>query len=102
MTGFADVLGRACRGLLKLLLVAAAAVFVFSLLLATVVVVLLVSLGALITGRTPAPVVMFRRLREQSQRYRQGVWPGRTTGAPGDVVEVEATEVPDSPAERLR
>jgi hypothetical protein len=59
-------------------------------------VVVLVSLWSLITGRKPAPVVMFTRMREQSQRYTQGVWPGTARGEPpGEVVDVQATEVPD-------
>ena len=106
MTGFTDFLGRVLRGILKLVLVAATTVFVLSFLLAALFVVLLVSLWSLVTGRKPAPVVMFSRMREQSQRYTQGVWPGRS--APGssrataDVVDVEATEVHEAPLERLR
>lgn len=104
MNGFTDFLGRVLRGLLRLALVAAATVFVLSFLLAALFVVLLVSLWSLITGRKPAPVVMFSRMREQSQRYTQGVWPGRTGAArtAAEVVDVEATEVPDAPLERLR
>ena len=106
MNGITDFLARLLRGVLKLLLVAAALVFVFSFLLAALFIVLVVSLWSLITGRKPAPVVMFSRMREQSQRYTQGVWPGRS--APGgsraaaDVVDVEATEVREAPLERLR
>lgn len=98
MNGFSDFLGRVLRGLLKLALVLAAMVFVVSFLLAALVVVVAVSLWSLITGRKPAPVVMFSRMREQSQRYTRGVWPGRPGQPAGDVVDVEVTEVPDSPA----
>lgn len=104
MTGFTDFLARVLRGLLKLVLVLAATVFVVSFLLAALLVVLLVSLWSLITGRKPAPVVLFSRMREQSQRYTQGVWPGRGSPPAGDVVDVEVTEVRDVPptVERLR
>ena len=110
MNPILDVLSRALRAVLKLvlvlaatvfvvsfllaaLLVAASLVFVFSFLLAALFIVLGVSLWSLITGRKPAPVVMFSRMREQSQRYTQGVWPGRGGQPPGDVVDVEVTEV---------
>ena len=77
-----------------LLLVIAASVFVVSFLLAALVAVVLVSLWSLVTGRKPAPVVMFSRMREQSQRYTQSVWPGAARGEPpADVVDVQATEV---------
>ncbi|MCY1369384.1 hypothetical protein D9M69_564210 [compost metagenome] len=98
MNGFADFLTRVLRGVLKLALVLAAGVFVLSFLLAAIVVVLGVSLWSLLTGRKPAPVVMFSRMRQNSQRYAQGVWPGRGERATGDdVVDVQATEVPDAP-----
>lgn len=102
MNGITDFFARLLRGVFKLLLVVAALVFVFSFLLAALFIVLVVSLWSLITGRKPAPVVMFSRMREQSQRYTQGVWPGRTARPTGDVVDVDATEVPEAPAERLR
>ena len=93
MNEISDFLGRVFAGLLKLVLVIAASVFVVSFLLAALVVV---SLWSLITGRKPAPVVMFTRMREQSQRYTQGVWPGQARQEPaGDVVDIQATEVAD-------
>jgi len=102
MNGITDFCARLLRGVFKLLLVVAALVFVVSFLLAAVFIVLVVSLWSLVTGRKPAPVVMFSRMREQSQRYTQGVWPGRSARPTGDVVDVDATEVPEAPAERLR
>lgn len=101
MNGLFDFFARLVRGVLKLVLGVAALVFVLSLLLATLVVVLGVSLWALITGRKPTPFVVYNRFRQTSQRYTQGVWPGRGPGtAPpmGDVVDVQAHEVPDAPA----
>lgn len=98
MQTLTDLLGRLIAGAIKLVLVLAATVFVVSFLLAALVVVVLVSLWSLITGRKPAPVVMFTRMREQSQRYTQGVWPGAARGEPpGEVVDVQATELKDRP-----
>jgi hypothetical protein len=105
MTGFTDFLARVLRGVFKLALVLVAGVFVLSFLLAALVVVLLVSLWSLVTGRKPAPVVMFSRMRAQSQRYTQGVWPGGDKAPAGDVVDVEVTEVREAsrtePLQRL-
>jgi hypothetical protein len=105
MNPVSDLLSRIFRGALKLVLVLAAMVFVLSFLLAALVAVLAMSLWSLVTGRKPAPVVMFSRMREQSRQYTQGMWPGRTP--PGDVVDVDATEVgerpgAESPLQRLR
>jgi len=97
MNAFTDLLGRLLAGAIKLLLVLAAFVFVVSFLLAALVAVVLVSLWSLVTGRKPAPVVMFNRMREQSQRYTKGVWPGAARGEPpADVVDVQAHEVSNS------
>ena len=97
MNELSGFLNRLLGGLIKLVLVIAASVFVVSFLLAALVVVLVVSLWSLITGRKPAPMVMFGRMREQSQRYSQGmqgVWPNQGRQQPmGDVVDVQATEV---------
>jgi len=99
MNVFTDFLGRVLRGVFKLALVLAAVVFVFSFLAAALVIVLVASLLSLLTGRKPAPVVMFSRMRANSQRYTQGVWPGRPGQQPaGEVVDVEVTEVVDNPA----
>jgi hypothetical protein len=105
MNPVSDLLSRIFRGALKLVLVLAAMVFVLSFLLAALVAVLGMSVWSLVTGRKPAPVVMFSRMREQSRQYTQGMWPGRTP--PGDVVDVDATEVgerpgAESPLQRLR
>jgi len=96
MNEIIDFFGRLFRGVLKLALGLAALVFLLGLLLATLVVVLGVTLWALITGRKPAPAVVFTRFRQTSQRYTQGVWPSGGAGRPmGDVVDVQATEVPE-------
>lgn len=108
MNPVSDLLSRIFRGALKLVLVLAAMVFVLSFLLAALVAVLVMSAWSLITGRKPAPVVMFSRMREQSRQYTQGMWPGRApVGDVVDVVDVDATEVgerpgAESPLQRLR
>ncbi len=98
MNGLFDFFGRVLRGVLRLALALAALVFVLSLLLASLVVVVGVSLWALVTGRKPAPAVVFSRFRQTSQRYTQGVWPAGARRPTGEVVDVEATEVPEAPA----
>lgn len=99
MNEFIDFFGRVLRGLFKLALGLAGLVFLLSLLAATLVVVLGVSIWSLLTGRKPAPAVLFTRFRQSSQRYSQGAWPGAMGRKPmGDVVDVQATEVPDAPA----
>lgn len=95
MNVFTDVLNRLVSGLLKLVLLLAALVFVASFMVAALVAVVGVSLWSLVTGRKPAPVVLFGRMREQSKRYTQGVWPTRSAQPAGDVVEAEIREVKD-------
>ncbi len=89
------------RFVFKLVLGVFAAIFAVSLLLAALFVVALSLLKALITGRKPAPAVVFGKF----QRYSpQGMWPGaRTTvdtAARSEVVDVEAREVQE-PARQL-
>jgi hypothetical protein len=103
MNSFTDLLSRALRGVLSLVLGLALAVLALSLLLAALVVVLGMTLWALVTGRKPTPVMVFQRFRQASQRYAGGVWPGGfppagATGRDLDVVDVQAHEVPDGPA----
>lgn len=97
MNSFSDMLSALLRVLLRAVLFLAGLVFVLSFLAAAIVVVLGVSLWSLVTGRKPAPVVLFTQMRERSRRYAAGAWPagspGGRTGAAGDVVDVEASEV---------
>lgn len=99
MNGIIDLFARLLRGAIKIALVLAATVFVLGFLIVALVLVVLASLLSLLTGRKPAPVVMFSRMRANSQRYTQGMWPGRPGQPAGDVVDVEVTEVPDRPAQ---
>ena len=97
MNALADLPGRLARGVLRIAFVLALTVFLVSLLLASLLVVLGVSLWSLLTGRKPAPVVMFQRMRERSQHMAQGAWPRRPQTAHADVVDVQAREIEDAP-----
>jgi hypothetical protein len=90
------LISKILRFFLKLVLGLFAAVFAVSLLVAALVVVLLSLLKSLVTGRKPAPAVVFGRF----QRYSpQGMWPGgagrdaANTPRANDVVDVEVREV---------
>lgn len=99
MNALTDIIGRLLRGLLRILLALAGLVFLVSLMLAGVIAVALLSLWALLTGRKPAPVMVFQRFRQTSSRY--GAWSGGGRSAGGDVVDVQAQEVPEGPAPRV-
>jgi hypothetical protein len=92
------LISKILRFFLKLVLGLFAAVFAVSLLVAALIVVALSLLKSLVTGRKPAPAMVFGRF----QRYSpQGMWPGGASqGNPanpraGDVVDVEVREVRD-------
>jgi uncharacterized membrane protein len=92
------LISKILRFFLKLVLGVFAAVFALSLLAAALIVVVLSVLKSLITGRKPAPAMVFGRF----QRYSpQGMWPGgpaqgnAANQRAGDVVDVEVREVRD-------
>lgn len=91
------MISKILRFFLKLVLGIFAAVFAVSLLIAALIVVVLSVLKSLITGRKPAPAVVFGRF----QRYSpQGMWPGgpgqgNANPRAADVVDVEVREVRD-------
>ncbi len=91
MNNFTDLVSRLLRFALRLVFALAATVFLVSLMLASLVVVLAVSIWSLLTGRKPAPVVLFQQFRQARERYAQGMF--RTGTASADVVDVQATEV---------
>ena len=84
------------RFILKLVLGLFAALFAISLLVAALIVFALSLLKSLITGRKPAPAMVFGRFQQFSQ---QGVWPGNrpregsSKAATGQVVDVEVREI---------
>ena len=88
------------RFILKLVFGLSAAVLAVGLLLVALTVFALSLLKSLITGRKPAPLMAFARFRA-FQQQQQGVWPGAPGGraspkaASGQVVDVEAREIPD-------
>jgi uncharacterized membrane protein YedE/YeeE len=88
--------GRILRFILKLVLGLFAVVFAISLLVAALIVVALSLLKALITGRKPAPAMVFGQFQRFSPK---GMWPGnpaRETPASlgaGEIVDVEVREV---------
>lgn len=90
--------GRLLKFVLKLVLGLFAAVFALSLLAAALMVLLLSLLKSLITGRKPAPAVVFGKFQRFSP---QGMWPGASARAgaaeakTGDVLDVEVREVRD-------
>jgi hypothetical protein len=92
------LISKILRFFLKLVLGIFAAVFAVSLLVAALIVMVLSVLKSLVTGRKPAPAVVFGRF----QRYSpQGMWPGgpakgnAANPRAGDVVDVEVREVRD-------
>jgi hypothetical protein len=90
------LISKILRFFLKLVLGLFAALFAVSLLVAALIVVALSLLKSLLTGRKPAPAMVFGRF----QRYSpQGMWPGGTGrdagNASADVVDVEVREVRD-------
>ena len=92
------MISKILRFFFRLLFGIFAAVFAISLLAAALIVVALSLLKSLVTGRKPAPAMVFGRF----QRYSpQGMWPGGSApGNPasaraGDVVDVEVREVRD-------
>ena len=87
--------GQLFRFLLKLVLGLLAAVFAVSLLLLALVVLAFSVLKALITGKKPAPAMVFGRFQKFSP---QGMWPGQQAPADaskGEIVDVEVREVRD-------
>jgi hypothetical protein len=93
MNAFSDLLTGLLRLMLRLTLFVAGAIFVLSCLVAALLVVVGVSLWSLLTGRKPAPVVLFTRMRERSRRYASGPWGRADVTAGHEVVDVEATVV---------
>lgn len=98
MSLISDFAGRAIALLLRLVLALAAAVFAISLLLAGLVAVVFMLLRALLTGRKPAPVMVWQRYRQASaSRWtRRSSAEGRDgpRAAVADVVDVEARDIP--------
>ncbi|MGH8831374.1 MAG: hypothetical protein ACREXV_09790 [Polaromonas sp.] len=91
-----SLVSQILRFILKLALGLFAAIFAVSLLVAALIVVALSLLKSLITGRKPAPAMVFSRFQRFSP---QGMWPGgparegSVSPSAGEVVDVEVREV---------
>ncbi|RYX92942.1 MAG: hypothetical protein EOO28_20260 [Comamonadaceae bacterium] len=86
---------RVLRLILKLVLAVFAAILAICLLAVALIVVLFSIMKSLITGRKPAPAMVFGRFQQYSP---QGMWPGSGTAESkpqGDIVDVEVREVRD-------
>ena len=86
-----NFISRLVRFVIKLILVAFGSVFAISLLLAALIVVVLSLLKSLVTGKKPAPVMVFSRFQKFSP---SGMWPSAAKAQNTvDVVDVEVREV---------
>ncbi len=95
MTSNPSFPGRAAGWLLRLVLGVAGAVLAVSLLVAGVLVALFVVVRALLTGRKPAFIVAFNQFRRSPLDARR---PWAAPGVKsGEVVDVEARELAESP-----
>ena len=81
------------RFIIKLILAAFGLVFAISLVLVALIVVVLSLLRSILTGKKPAPAMVFGKFQKFAPG---GVWPGNRQLEPkGDVVDVEVREVKD-------
>ena len=88
------------RGVLRLALLVFTVSLLISLIFVALVATVFTVLWSLLTGRKPAAYTTFMRFRQSAQQFRQGGWPARggsgSAGATqGDVVDVQANEVPN-------
>jgi hypothetical protein len=87
-----NFISQLVRFAVKLILTVLGLVFAISLLMAALIVVLLSLLKSVLTGKKPAPVVMFSKFQKFAPGGR---WPGAAKAQnAGDVVDVEVREVP--------
>ena len=90
------MLSQIVRFVLKLLLLASGLIFVVSLLAVALIVMILSVLKSLMTGKKPAPAMVFSRFQKFSPT---GMWPVATnhmdkkTANSAEVVDVEVREV---------
>ena len=78
------------RFTVKVMLVFLGVIFAVCLLLAAVLLLLVSSLKWLVTGKKPAPFIIFSRFRKFTSG---GVWANAANAKKADVVDVEAREV---------
>ncbi len=88
-----DFISGVFRFIIRLVLAAFGLLLAVSLLLLALIVVVLSLLKAFITGKKPAPAMVFGKFQKFAPG---GVWPGTTRQPPAaDVVDVEVREVKD-------
>lgn len=94
-----NFVSRVFRFFLKLVLAAFGIIFALSVLAAALIFMVFSVFTALLTGKKPAPSVVFSRFQKFSPG---GAWPGSATresknkaAKPSDVVDVEVREVRD-------
>ena len=86
-----NFLSQLVRFAIKLVLAAFGLVFAISLLLAALVVIAISLLKSLITGKKPAPLMVFSRFQKFAPN---GMWPSAAKAQnTADVVDVEVREV---------
>jgi hypothetical protein len=88
------------RGLLKVALIAFSALFVLTVLCIGLLFVAVTAIRFVLTGRKPAVFATFTQFNKAAQRFRPGQWSAQgphTPVDPGDVVDVQAHEVPPAP-----
>lgn len=86
-----NFISQLVRFVIKLILTVFGLVFAISLLLAALIVVMLSLLKSAITGKKPAPVMVFSRFQKFAP---EGMWPGGAKSQnASDMVDVEAREV---------
>ncbi len=86
------------RFVTKLALLAFAAVFAVIVVLSALVLIAVALIRFLLTGRKPAVVATFSRVRQGAQQFRSGAWSaggfsGNHRNGDADIVDVEAREV---------
>ena len=86
-----NFISQLVRFVIKLILTVLGLVFAISLLAAALIVVLLSLLKSVLTGKKPAPVVVFSKFQKFAPG---GMWPGSAKAQnTGEVVDVEVREV---------
>jgi hypothetical protein len=93
-----NFIGSLVRFIIKFVLAAFGLVLAVSLILLALVVVVLSLMKALITGKKPAPTVIFSKFQKFAPG---GMWPGHTRPNPNpkaDVLDVEVREVKEPPS----
>jgi hypothetical protein len=86
-----NFISQLVRFVIKLILTVFGLVFAISLLAAALIVVLLSLLKSVLTGKKPAPVVVFSKFQKFAPG---GMWPGSAKAQnTGEVVDIEVREV---------